>query len=239
MGIASKARTRSEELSHELHHRLMRLYYRRFFGRRVPGAALLGKVVSHWETLNRRGDIPLDGGHLGPALSQRELGIPGRSPGAGPLQHPRGVPRATEARGSHPRYRLRRRRALPPLPRPRLFAVRRAGRLRERPSTCCLSSRMSGPVSSPPTPRPSSPARTSTPSSSTSHSTISTTRSRSSTVTCAYLKPDGLVLISLFELSPRARSVLSLLRDHLALVDETRVSQGAKSWICGVFAARG
>ena len=40
----------------------MRLYYRRFFSRRVPGADWLGKVVSRWETQNRRGDIPLDGG---------------------------------------------------------------------------------------------------------------------------------------------------------------------------------
>src|SRR5262249_14066005 len=38
----------------------MKLYYRRFFGRSVPGEALVGGIISRWEREQRRGDIPLD-----------------------------------------------------------------------------------------------------------------------------------------------------------------------------------
>src|SRR5512135_3084090 len=41
-------------------HSWPRKVYRHFFGRRVPGTRLLGKVISRWEAERKRGDIPLD-----------------------------------------------------------------------------------------------------------------------------------------------------------------------------------
>src|SRR5689334_13385699 len=60
MGLPSMTRIGAESRKQEVFRRIMRLYYRRFFGRSVLGEALLGGIVSRWEREQRRGDIPLD-----------------------------------------------------------------------------------------------------------------------------------------------------------------------------------
>jgi len=49
------------------------------------------------------------------------------------------------------------------------------------------------------------------------------------------LKPGGLLVVSLYQGSPRARAIRALLHRRLQLLDETRIEQAEKAWSCGVF----
>lgn len=48
------------------------------------------------------------------------------------------------------------------------------------------------------------------------------------------LKPGGLLILSTYTASRRAMVILRQLKTHYALVDETKITQGAKSWFCTV-----
>jgi SAM-dependent methyltransferase len=52
---------------------------------------------------------------------------------------------------------------------------------------------------------------------------------------CTALAPEGVVLVSTYEGSPRALSILRVLKDRYPLLDEIRVSHRQKSWTCSVF----
>jgi len=50
----------------------------------------------------------------------------------------------------------------------------------------------------------------------------------------AALAPDGMILVSTFEGSPRALSILRAVKERYPLLDEIRVRHGEKSWSCSV-----
>lgn len=50
------------------------------------------------------------------------------------------------------------------------------------------------------------------------------------------LQPNGIVIVSTYARSRRARSILRALKRAYVLVDETAVSHGADAWICSVLA---
>lgn len=49
-----------------------------------------------------------------------------------------------------------------------------------------------------------------------------------------YLKPDGVIIVSTYVRSKRALAILRQVRAHFDLVEETRMTQGARSWFCTV-----
>jgi trans-aconitate methyltransferase len=52
------------------------------------------------------------------------------------------------------------------------------------------------------------------------------------------LNPGGLLVTSLYEVSPRARPILARLHETYSLLDETQVVQKANTWRCSVFVPR-
>jgi SAM-dependent methyltransferase len=53
------------------------------------------------------------------------------------------------------------------------------------------------------------------------------------------LKPYGIMVVSLFQGSARARAIRALLQRRLALIDETHIKHPPKSWVCGVYRRAG
>jgi len=237
MGIASKDWLRSGAVSPGLLHRVMRLYYRRFFGRNVPGAELLGRVVARWEQQTRRGDIPLDpdtwenlysNGNWGFLADLRELSH--YSVLVGYLAHLKPGGAILDV-GCGDGVLFRR------------FRPHGYSRYFGLDVSAAAIAALSG-FEDERTHFFAADAEKHVPSETFDavvfneslyyfHDPIAVLGRYTQ---C--LKPEGLVLISLFELSPRARSVLALVHEQLDLVDETRVGQGDKRWVCGVFAAR-
>jgi 2-polyprenyl-3-methyl-5-hydroxy-6-metoxy-1,4-benzoquinol methylase len=52
------------------------------------------------------------------------------------------------------------------------------------------------------------------------------------------LNPGGVLMVSVYERPRRARAILSRLHATYRLLDETRVTQGGRSWRCSVFSPR-
>ena len=49
-----------------------------------------------------------------------------------------------------------------------------------------------------------------------------------------FLNPEGVLIVSNYTGSRRAQSILRDVRQAFAVVDETKVTQGAMSWVCVV-----
>jgi SAM-dependent methyltransferase len=218
--------------------RLMRLYYGRFFGRSVFGEGLLGGVVARWEREQERGDIPLDrrtwdglyrDGRMKFLSDLSELGYYSVLVGNLARLKPRGAILDVGCGEGLQFERFR------PYGYSRcvgldLSAAAIAGLARfEDESTHFLAADAETYA-----PEESFDAIVSNESLYYFHRPMAAVHRYA-----RCLRPGGILVVSIFAASPRERSIMDLLRERLAVIDETQVTQREKTWLCGVFAPRG
>jgi SAM-dependent methyltransferase len=237
MEFLSTARVWTEEPKRRLFRRLMKLYYGRFFGRGVPGEGLLGAIISRWETQQRRGDIPIDrlawdtlyrGGNWKFLGDLSELGhysilvgyLAELWPGGAILDV--GCGEGLLFRRFRP-YGYSRYVGLDVSE----AAIATLARFEDETTRFVAADAENY------EPEEMFDAIVFNESLYYFHQPLATVHRY-----VGRLRPGGAVIVSIFDASPRAKSIMALLREEFDILDETQVTQGGKTWCCGVFAPR-